>query len=153
MWRLALGLQQRSKFLRESASSPEWPTCCCCFQAVRVPAPTFTACLPQLPRFVHTLLCSQLTASAGCLHVWAVCNRVQACASQAASRPTINSCPITFDFHFRHSLLGHNQPSRLFHPPSPGHITLHQPHYGSRARAHGCPEEAPERRSVEEESV
>ena len=95
-------------------------SCSCCFQAVRVPAPTFTA-RPRLPRFVHTLSCclpcSELTA---CLLAgWA------ACSATPATRPTINSCPITFDFHFRHSLLEHHQPSCLFHPPSPGHISLH----------------------------
>ena len=89
---------------------PPNSTCSCsCFQAVRVPAPTFTA-RPRLPRFVHTLSCclpcSELTA---CLLVgWA------ACSATPATRPTINSCPITFDFHFRHSLLEHNQPSAYF---------------------------------------
>ena len=84
-------------------------SCSCCFQAVRVPAPTFTA-RPRLPRFVHTLSCclpcSELTA---CLLAgWA------ACSATPATRPTINSCPITFDFHFRHSLLEHNQASTSF---------------------------------------
>lgn len=108
MWRLALGLQQRSKFLRVCFLPPP-------------PAPAPAASKPsayQLPLSLlgrgsyrgsctHCcLLCSELT---GCsLHVGHLCS------ATPATRPTINSCPITFDFHFRHSLLEHNQPSAYF---------------------------------------
>ena len=93
--------------------------------------------------FAHCFHCFHLS-------VWAVCS---VCKQGGCHPPNNQFLPITFDFHFRHSLLEHNQPSRLFHPPSPGHITLHQPHYGSRARVHGCPEEGSKRRSMEQESV
>ena len=47
---------------------PSCSTCSCsCSQAVRVPAPTFTAARPRLPRFVHTLSCLPCLLRAHCL--------------------------------------------------------------------------------------
>ena len=138
MWRLALGLQQRSKFLRV-----------CFLPTAPAPAPASKPSAYQLPlsllgrgsyRGSCTLCClpcSKLTASTGCLlHVG---HRL--CSASNQTRPTINSCPITFDFHFRHSLLEHKQPSAYF-------ILLPRTYRGSvhsaspAARAKGCPGKA-----------
>merc|ERR1719507_590100 len=73
---LALGLQQRSKFLRESASSPV-------AHLLLLPSRPRTSshfhCLPAAATAVraHTALLTASTASTastGCLSVWAVCS-------------------------------------------------------------------------------
>ena len=93
------------------------------------------------------LPCSKLTASTGCfLHVG---HRL--CSASNQTRPTINSCPITFDFHFRHSLLEHNQPSAYFILLPRTYRTVHSA--SPAARAKGCPGKALKRRSEKEECV
>ena len=93
------------------------------------------------------LPCSKLTASTACLlHVGH-----QLCSASNQTRPTINSCPITFDFHFRHSLLEHKQPSAYFILLPRTYRTVHSA--SPAARAKGCPGKALKRGREKEECV
>merc|ERR1719270_3081338 len=100
---------------------------------------------PALPAQLSILARSLLISTSGTLFSILLHSLCASCTCVCRARPacpTINSRPITFDFHFRHSLLEHLQPLSTIHLiplPSSQLTSLCRSH--ARARP-ACPEEA-----------
>ena len=119
---------------------PSCPTCSCscscsCSQAVRVPAPTFTAARPRLPRFVHTLSCPCLACRAHCLLACRLGSVVQCKQPLPPAQQSILARSLLI------STSGTLFWSTTKHPPLLSFFTQHSTslHPTSPARVKGCP--------------